>query len=351
MAGPKNPEQLRGALGAIRRRLQEVEVPKPSLDMRMDTGLDPSKAPVPVSPRFQAPAIPEMPAAEPSSPFKGVEDVANRVLNQPVDRRQFLEGARSGAAALSQIGKFGQLGRIMPPERPPEDVMPQVLDAVGEFFNGGHGDDVDSIIEGISEHLDFERGVSEWSYDGEPYLDQLRDFVKSKVKGVKDEDLDHVEDLVDGLAQQYAQTHFIFEDGRAKEAFRSLFELQGDPMTPIDQFDVPTKRDALLKPFYKDLRERVGEDQLEGFLNKNFEELNEKFSTVYDDALELYKETTEMEKWPQWLKDYMQVDDYDDNDIASRVMREYKRVNNAADRARMRALTEQYKKDILKEED
>jgi hypothetical protein len=110
MAGPKNPEQLRGALGAFRRRLQEVETPRPSVEMKLDTGLDPSKAPVPVRPQFQAPMIPE----EPTAPYKGVEDIANRLLNAPVDRRQFLEGARSGAAALSQVGKLGPLGRLAP---------------------------------------------------------------------------------------------------------------------------------------------------------------------------------------------------------------------------------------------
>ncbi|MCA3700598.1 MAG: hypothetical protein IOB84_12550 [Brevundimonas sp.] len=89
--------------------------------MKLDTGLDPSKAPVPVRPQFQAPMIPE----EPTTPYKGVEDVASRLLNAPVDRRQFLEGARSGAAALSQLGKLGQLL----PEKP-VDMDPYYLQAM-----------------------------------------------------------------------------------------------------------------------------------------------------------------------------------------------------------------------------
>lgn len=303
MAGPKNPEQLRGALGAIRRRLQEVEQPKAPIDIPVDTGLDPSKAPVPVSPRFQAPAIPEMPTAASTSPYKGVEDVANRVLNAPVDRRQFLEGARSGAAALSQIGKFGQLGKILPEAKPPEDLMPKILGAVEEFFQGGHGDDVNTILEGIGQHLDFKRGDYTWSkgdeYDGEPYLDRLREFIQSRVQGVQDEDIKLIEDMITDVSLQDMETHFLVEDGRPKEAFRSMF----------DPKDVLEEREMLLKAFAPEVRSRIGDDAIDNFIGKVFPDFGERFSNVYENALEYYQDTTQPEKWPQWLKDQMGVED------------------------------------------
>lgn len=116
MAGPKNPEQLRGALGAFRRRLMEAERPKePTLDLRVDPGLDPSKAPVPVSPRFQAPMIPEEPELPPTSSgvYKGVEDIAERLINTPTDRRSFMRGTGQAINALkfmnSPLAKIGNL--------------------------------------------------------------------------------------------------------------------------------------------------------------------------------------------------------------------------------------------------
>jgi hypothetical protein len=124
MAGPKNPEQLRGALGAFRRRLQEAERPKdPVLDLQVDRGLDPSKAPVPVapaSPRFQAPMIPEEPDLPPvsSGAYKGVEDIANRVINTPTDRRGFMKGVGQTINALkfmnSPLAKM--VGKMVPEE-------------------------------------------------------------------------------------------------------------------------------------------------------------------------------------------------------------------------------------------
>jgi hypothetical protein len=126
MAGPKNPEQLRGALGAFRRRLQEAERPKdPVLDLQVDRGLDPSKAPVPVapaSPRFQAPMIPEEPDLPPvsSGAYKGVEDIANRVINTPTDRRSFLKGTGQAINALKFMNSpLARLAGQSTPEQAP----------------------------------------------------------------------------------------------------------------------------------------------------------------------------------------------------------------------------------------
>ena len=125
MAGPKNPEQLRGALGAIRRRLQEAETPKAPkapIDIPVDTGLDPSKAPVPVTPRFQAPTVPEEPTAP--SPYKGVEDIAERLINTPTDRRSFMRGTGQAINALkfmnSPLAKM--IGKL-----PAQEAAPQIL--------------------------------------------------------------------------------------------------------------------------------------------------------------------------------------------------------------------------------
>ncbi len=296
MAGPKNPEQLRGALGAFRRRLQEAETPKPSVDMKLDTGLDPSKAPVPVRPQFQAPMIPETPTE--ASPYKGVEDVANRVLNAPVGRRQFLEGARSGVAALSQLGKLGQLGKLLPEN--PVDMRPYYGKALKRAL------DRSSDLPGFQNWTDFLDPYVAEDYRVEGGRDRMQAFSE-----LIEDELGKIMPR-GGKSDPEILDQMLFDLQRANDKKRRyetdvydtdemIYHLGGDSPTDFSSF----ARRILQTPYEDEVRPpsplTMGSDEdVLGTLRQLG--MHDSMKEMWQNAIEAYMDEVPSEKWPDWIR-------------------------------------------------
>jgi hypothetical protein len=308
MAGPKNPEQLRGALGAFRRRLQEAERPKPPVDMKLDTGLDPSKAPVPVRPQFQAPMIPE----EPTPPYKGVEDVASRLLNAPVDRRQFLEGARSGAAALSQVGKLGKLL----PEKPlhGKEMVP--------LYNKALNAAIDQMAQHpIYKERHWEDALDPMIWDSADTQDKdFRSFINEELKRIvpKNSKVDPriVDQMVEDLYRANERKLLFKQDSLDTDELVELLDETG----PLD---FPNFIRRVLSEPHSDLGgspfviRRVppephsdlggspivrGSDEEVLALAKKLG-MDEDLKQMWQNAIESYKDLADPEDWPGWIRD------------------------------------------------
>ena len=300
MAGPKNPEQLRGALGAFRRRLQEAEQPKAPIDIPVDTGLDPSKAPVPVTPRFQAPMIPEEPTAP--SPYKGVEDIAKRVVDTPVDRRQFLEGASKAAMAAGQLGKLGQLGKILP--EVPVAEKPLHWQEMVPLYNKALNATLDRMLSHpvYGERL-WEDALDSMVWDsGDNQVKDFTAFMNEELEKIVPKngrvDPQVVEQMVGDLYRANERKLLHKQDSLDPDELVELLDEMGPADFPNFVRRVLSDQDSELggSPIV------WGSDEEVLALAKKLD-MDEDLKYMWHNAIESYKDVVDPEDWPDWIHD------------------------------------------------
>jgi hypothetical protein len=171
--------------------------------------------------------IPETPTGnlpsvipQPSTAMGRIEEKIQQKIEQPIDRRTFLEGSRNALAAASNIDKLGALGDLIPeavqavPEVAPRaDVIMNALNGFLNYYGESHP------------YGSFLRDELLPSLDGE-WNDRWGsqfDFISDSYK-LTPEERTLAEDTLQNSIWHSGNLENIVDDGRPKEAWRSFFE-------------------------------------------------------------------------------------------------------------------------------